>query len=471
MEKLDFGRFGLYIVQALKGNIVSPFLVTLICGIFLGIIVLLLIDILKLKNKYFKVLLALLIAVTPNISVTLSFFYCSDAYILAMLFATLSVWLLDKYEKNKWIIVLSILLIAFSMSMYQTYIAVAMFLFIIVLILDLLNKKDIKYVIKKTFKYILVCILGIVLYVLLVKLSLFITGIPVSEYSGGNKLGIDVILQAPNHIKEAYADFYNYFISAKMISPSGMWHINLIHISMLIIFVVSLSYVTVKNKLYKQLPFIILLLVLLPIGCGIIELMIPTVDIHILMGCSYVLLFPFIFKAVELVNLEDKKVKQNIYNILKNFTIIFTVIMLWIYLLMDNASYLAMDKRQKQTVSCMNRIITQVEQLDEYHYGMPLLIVGLLEDNDYFKVTNSRFDEQVIEKYTWGFVSTGSLIWEGNNYSWERFFYEYMGINVKVYTEEYGKPLLETDEYKSMNVYPEKDSIKIINNVVIIKLK
>ena len=96
-------RFGLDIIQRLKGNIVSPVLATLISSVLLGITVILVIDILEIKNKYFKYITAILFAVAPNFSATLTFFYCSDAYILGMLLATLAVYLMRKQEKHHYL--------------------------------------------------------------------------------------------------------------------------------------------------------------------------------------------------------------------------------------------------------------------------------------------------------------------------------------------------------------------------------
>ena len=45
-------RFGLDFMQMIKGNIVSPMLVTLISSIILGLTVILTIDLLEIKNKY-----------------------------------------------------------------------------------------------------------------------------------------------------------------------------------------------------------------------------------------------------------------------------------------------------------------------------------------------------------------------------------------------------------------------------------
>ena len=128
-------RFGLDFMQAIKGNIVSPVLATLLSSIFLGITVILVTDTLKIKNKYLKYITAILFAVAPNISATLTFFYCSDAYILGMLLATLAVYIMRKYEDKKCPIMISGLCVAIAMGMYETYLSVTMVLAIATLFL------------------------------------------------------------------------------------------------------------------------------------------------------------------------------------------------------------------------------------------------------------------------------------------------------------------------------------------------
>ena len=110
-------RFGLDFMQAIKGNIVSPILVTLISSILLGITVILVIDIFKIKNKYIKYITAILFVVAPNVSATFTFFYCSDANSLGMLLATLSVYLIRKFENKKWPIFIGGLMLSLAMGM------------------------------------------------------------------------------------------------------------------------------------------------------------------------------------------------------------------------------------------------------------------------------------------------------------------------------------------------------------------
>ena len=41
---------------------------------------------------------------------------------------------------------------------------------------------------------------------------------------------------------------------------------------------------------------------------------------------------------------------------------------------------------------------------------------------------------------------------------------------MKLVSEEESKEILETEEYKNMQCYPKKDSIKVVNGTVVVKL-
>ena len=41
---------------------------------------------------------------------------------------------------------------------------------------------------------------------------------------------------------------------------------------------------------------------------------------------------------------------------------------------------------------------------------------------------------------------------------------------MELVSEEDSKEVLETEEYKNMKCYPKKDSIKVINGIVVVKL-
>ena len=459
-------RFGLDFIQVIKGNIVSPVLATLLSSVFLGITVILVIKILKINNKYLKYLTAILFVVAPNISATLTFFYCSDAYILGLLLATLSVFLIKKYENKKWIVLVSGLLLALAMGMYQTYLSVTMVLAMSTLIVDALNKKDKKQIFINILKYVITGIIGIILFYVLSHITLLAKNLQVSNYSGADTIGLTTLLNLPKLFPEAYKSFFNYYFNDKMIQNT-IWHTNLIYIVMFLIMLISLIYIIIKNKVYKKITNTILTLifiVVLPICFGIIEIIVPNVDIHILMACSMIYIFPVFFKILEIMP------KATISKIFKYIVAICSLVIIWNYTWQDNASYIAIKSMQNQTESLALRIVTQIEQLDEFKADMPVLIIGGLDSNSYLDKSNTNLEAKKIYDRTWGFISDSPTIWWGNLDSWNKIFYEHVGVNLNLVSEAESKEILETERFKNMKCYPEKDSIKVINNTVVVKL-
>lgn len=459
-------RFGLDFVQGVKGYIVSPILVTLISSIFLGITVVLVIDILKISNKYFKYMIAMAFAVAPNISATLTFFYCSDAYILGMLLATFAVYILRKNENKNWVILISALLVALSMGMYQTYLSVTMVLCIATLIIDVLSKKEKREIFVKILKYIVMGILGVILFYALSHWVLLIRNLPVSNYSGANSIGLETLLNLPQLLPQAYKSFFDYYFTDNML-PNTIWNTNIFYIIIFGVILVSVVYCIIKNKVYEKKINTILILIFIiiaPVCFGIIEIMVPDVDIHILMACSMVYIFPIFLKILEMLP------KTTISKISKYVVTTCTLIIIWNYIWQDNASYIVMKSMQNQTEATLSRIITQIEQLEEYTQDMPILFLGGLENNTYLSRKNTSIETKKILDRTWGFIANKSTIWWGNLDSWKKMLYEYEGVNLNLVSEWEKAELLQTEEFKNMKYYPEKDSIKIIDGTVVVRL-
>lgn len=459
-------RFGLDFVQGVKGYIVSPILATLISSIFLGITVLLVIDIFKINNKSFKYITAIVFVVAPNISATLTFFYCSDAYILGMLLATLAVYIIRKNENKNWVILISGLLIALSMGMYQTYLSVTMVLCIATLIIDVLNKKEKKQIFINILKYVVMGILGIILFYALSHIVLLIRNLPVSSYSGANSIGLETLLNLPQLLPQAYRSFFDYYFTDNMI-PNTIWNTNILYIIIFEVMLVSAIYIIVKNKVYEKRTNTILALVFViiaPVCFGIIEIMVPDVDIHILMACSMIYIFPIFLKILEMLP------KTTTSKIFKYIVTMCSLIIIWNYIWQDNASYIAMKSMQNQTEATLSRIVTQIEGLDEYTEDMPVLFLGGLENNTYLSRKNTSIEAKKLFDRTWGFIANKSTIWWGNLDSWRKMLYEYEGVNLNLVSEWEKADLLQTDEFKNMKYYPEKDSIKIIDGTVVVRL-
>ncbi len=457
-------RFGLDFMQMIKGNIVSPVLVTIISSILLGITVILVTETLKIKNKYFKYITAMIFAVAPNISATLTFFYCSDAYIIGMLLSTLAVFLMQKYKDKKWPILLSGLFIALAMGMYQTYLSITMVLCLATLLIDSLENKDKKQIFKDIIRYLLMGIIGIIIFYILSHLTLLLKNLKVSDYSGASSIGLKTLLDLPKLLPEAYKSFFNYYFTDKMI-PNTIWGTNILYIIIFTTMIISLINIIIKNKT-KTINIIlaIIFIIIAPICFGVIEIMVPDVDIHILMACAMIYIIPIFFKILEIYN------QNSASRIFKYIVAFCSLIIIWNYIWQDNASYLAIKSMQNQAESTVTRIVTQIEELDEYTPNMPVLFLGGLENNSYLSRENTSIEAKKIFDRSWGFISKKSTIFWGNLDSRRKMLYEHIGVNLNLVSEWECQEIFKTEEYKNMKYYPEKDSIKIINNTVVVKL-
>ena len=119
---------------------------------------------------------------------------------IAMLFAVLAVFVVTKYSKNKFMPLLGGLFISLSMGMYQTYLSVTMVLFASLILIDLLNKENLKDVVKNGLKYLLSGVIGLVLYFIFMNLALSMRQLDMNSYSGANEIGL-------SNIKMSLKDF------------------------------------------------------------------------------------------------------------------------------------------------------------------------------------------------------------------------------------------------------------------------
>ena len=249
--------------------------------------------------------------------------------------------------------------------------------------------------------------------------------------------------------------------------PNTIWHTNILYTIIFAVAIISTLYIIVKNKVYKKVLNIILLsifIAILPICFGIIELVVKEVDIHILMACSMIYIFLLFFKILEMM---PEGTTSKVFNYI---VVICSLGIIWIYTWQDNASYLAMKSMEDQAESTISRIVTRIEELDEFSPDMPVLFIGGLQNNEYLNRDNTNIEAKKIYDRTWGFISDWPIIWWGNLDSWQKLLYEYEGVNLNLVSEGESKEILETKEYKNMKAYPEKDSIKIINGTVVVKL-
>lgn len=137
------------------------------------------------------------------------------------------------------------------------------------------------------------------------------------------------------------------------------------------------------------------------------------------------------------------------------------------YYLADNTSYSAMQLTYNQSIMTTERIISRIENLDGYKKEMPVLFAGIIDTYNYPRTSN-------LYDFTLGPGPNNSVFhgsYSGQIWTWKRFLEIFFGIDYPIPSDILYSNIVNSDEFKEMEIFPSKDSIKILQDTVVVKLK
>ena len=460
--EMSLGRWGLSIVSLLRGSLVSTVATTFITIIVLGIVSIILTELLNIKKPIWIILTSAILVTAPTFAIIPTYTYCADAYTIAMLLSVLSVYFIYK-RKDATHFLLASICVMLSLGLYQTYIGVTVGLCVIIPILKVLeNKESNKEILIGILKSILMVALGALIYYIFTQMVLVFAHIELSSYGGADKIGISIIKTIPQAIKQTYTTFYQFFFGDNILKNT-YWMRHYINGIIFLTLIIAMAIKIIKNKTYKKpskIAMLIFFVIIFPISLNIIELIAQERKINLLMGASSYLLFIMLIAIIE--KLDGNTWKETIINWISLIVILILVIT---YALQDQSTYIAREYTYNQAYSTMIRVIDRIETNENYEKGMKICIAGTINQQNYPR-------ESKIYDMAEGYISNYGEFWE--NYSsgkvnMDKFLEKNMGIKLKHCTDtEYVKIIL-SEEFEKMGVFPDKTSVKVIDNVMVVK--
>ena len=131
------------------------------------------------------------------------------------------------------------------------------------------------------------------------------------------------------------------------------------------------------------------------------------------------------------------------------------IIVIWTYILSNNATYVATNLYNKQMYSIGTNIVERIHGNSEIEKGMPVIITGKLDfsiqNDELLKLTN--FDVTDI-----------------NNWTWQVFLQDNLGLGWNIWEYSEDMSITQTEEYTKMPEYPNEGYIDVINGTVVVKL-
>lgn len=434
--ELSLGRFGVFLVGLLKAYFSFPHIDLIISYFILSLSFILLLDLFEIKDKILVIFSLILLVVSPVVSATILFHYCSIAYFISFFLSICSIYLYYKWDNKYGKIIAPIICIIGSLSFYQAYLSFIVSLFIFYNIRLILQKK-IDY--KNSFKYVGIVLGSIIGYFIIVKLSQAVLHIDMANYSDANNVGLSTILSFPRKIIDSYILFYQFFFTNK-IMKNTYFHNNIFNLLLLFCFSCNYLFVVYKSKVEKREKIIlVILLLLIPVFVNSVIFVISEAKLQLLMSASYLLIY------LLFISLLEKKY-------IKILTLLVLAILYRNYFIQDQATYASLEN----TFNRYKTVIMGAYSKNINHSDYKYLIIGEFDDSLY---SSSMY----LANY--GYIADSGIFWDEYNLrklGFERYANEYLGIHLEYASEEEYNDIIENN--------PSLGFVSIYDDVVVINL-
>ena len=392
----------------------------------------------------------------PVVTSVLMYNYVADAYALSFLFACAAALLLLE-KKPKYIA--ATVLIALSMGIYQAYITVTIMLLLCHLIIQTLEKgTKVKTLLLKSAGFLLTGIAAVILYYLILVIVLKITKTTLLEYQGiSNAMSLSNldILGALYTIKESFMSYFFDF-------SKGCSVFVVVNIVVCVLAIAFYTVDAIRNKL--KVTHILLLcayVILLPIGASVLSFINSGVDYHNLMKMGF-----FAFYLLFILQYEKCAKKLPRYNAYKAWLVVgVTAVLIFNQIVIANVSYHKLTMAYEKSYGTLIRIADRIEQTEGAEDCESILVLGALAGGEAYSsefppdMTGTtdglilRADDEVVGQ---------SVLCSALN--------DYCQKDYKFIAGSEKTQLLQKLDTDSLCSWPAKNSICVVDNVIVIKL-
>jgi hypothetical protein len=453
------GRWFSFVPGFLSSDYILPWISGLLSIFYIAISSCLVIKCLRINNTFHCLLISGLMVSFPTVICTL--LYAGDTILSSLLLASLAVYITLQFRYG---FCVGFIFTALSLGCYQAYFSVAAALSVGVLIVDVIQMNlPFKEIIIKGVKLFLTLLLGIIAYFVMVKITLPVEA-GLTEYMNIHEMGKVPVSLLPYLFKKAYTSIYWFYIRDSYGLHNSF--IRYAFFTITAVYAIILTVLIIHKRLFERKGhffFLILLIVLYPLGCNIVYLMnAKTVYLNMVYGMVFLPVAVIVLMEI-IQNSVNHKENQFIF-IFKRLACwmasIFFCILIHNYGILANKTYIKAHFVYEQGYAYSVELATRIESYDGYTKDIPILFVGSRG-----KTINMipGFDE--LSKFTSSINNIPSY------YSYVTFMQNFLGFR-------HGIKLCDSSDIaqynleqtlESMPLYPENGSIKKINDVLVVK--
>ncbi len=454
---LSVGRWGWALLGLISGYYPIPIFDLILNACLFSLATIYLCKLLKVENKLYQVLIGMIMIGFPVNAIAYAYGSWQFSIGIGYFVAIYSVYCL--YKSKFWYeYFFSSFLIAFSISVYQSFLPFIIVLMLLLFIRQLMlnNSNKLKEYFMMILKCIVLFLLGCFVYVIMTKLTTFIFNIKMSDYQ-----------YASSMFKIDFANIIEHFSSSLKITFSIhtiAFFSTIIHITMIVITIFTALIIIFKGKGIKKSIYLLLFILLL-IAPEALRFLKPSQFFHSITNIPYVIMYTGSI-LLFLTTISDIKIKGNkkFNDVVVKISVAITIIIIFSFAINSNKASFMAKRSSEAAFYFVNRLQIRVESLDGY--------TELGDEKTYFFYLTNNNNKTFYTKSK-AYVETVGLT--------SNFTYfppdiidalNVMGINATLLEKKDNdllvNEILNICRAKHLDIYPSEESIFIYKGVIVI---
>ena len=442
------GRWGLRILEFIFPNYSMPWLYGIITIVLITLSVCLMVSIFSIRTPSLQVLLAGTVMVFPSLIGLLAYMFTSSSYAAAFLLAVLAVWFVTRPDIRA--MLPGLFCMVASLSIYQSYVALAAGLLVLFVIRQLLTQEDVAAAVKSGVVYVLFLVISLGIYYVGTMVINRLLGVGLSAYAGS---GMSFrFSELPQRTVLAYQSFLQFFSGYRGLLPTALSQG--LHILLFVLMGLMMLLLCRKLPLPRVL-LIAVLVVILPLAVNCMYLFSDVDSVHTLVLYGFV---AFYVLAVLLADLCISKVPSS-RQVLPNALSFALALIVAGNIFLANRTGLLLHLRYENAYSFYTSLVADIKMTPGFDENTKLAVIGYYREPDFY-----------LEQFPFSDHITGTDGFLPDIYSKDRFLEYYLGFPIPMASEAEIAEIAASEEYAAMARYPYYGSMQKIGDILVVKL-
>ena len=476
---IQSGRWGLALLggvfHLLFGTYNVPVLYGVIFLIFAGLSAGEMVRMFRVQSHKIAAVIALLMVVFPAATATLFFKFTAHFYSVGLYLAVVAA---RKLADSKRGFVLGTLCIVLSLSIYQAYLPLTIGLLVLVLLKRAMEDEDATFLrmVRTGLFFCASIVLALAVYRVMVDVSVVlgnkvlvlvrqamptvvIDDFVLVDYQGINTMGqftlSSLLASVVNAYKMYFAHPFNGFCG---LAPTVLLKALYVVFWLLTVCAVAVPLIA-KKKRFANVGGAVLLLLLFPLAANFILVMCPDSDVYTIMAYGLVLTL-----CAPLLLYESWRDVTDLPRVRKVFKRVLAwssalIILAYGFLTTVNYTYLYYGNRQ--TENYFSALVTQIRMTEDFTDDKPWAFIGRVND----PLLKSGWDDVPI------YGGNAGIKRMYHSYSRNEWITNYVGYKPKWASDAQIAKIKKTEEFRSMPVWPDEGSIRVIEGCVVVRFQ